>query len=58
MNKKMDKYNKNKNQELIMLVIKFGYVIINTHINERLFVVFTLFFFFKSNLFKTILNLQ
>ena len=39
--KKMDKYIKNKNQRLIILVMKFKYVIVSVHINKELFVMFT-----------------
>ena len=44
MNRMMDKYkyNKSKNQGLIMLVMKFRDLIVNVHINEKLFIVFTL----------------
>ena len=42
-NKKMNKYIKNKNQILIILIIKFEDVIVNNHINKWSFVGFNLF---------------
>ena len=38
----MDKYIKNKSQELIILIMKFRDIIVSSHINREPFVMFTL----------------
>ena len=48
MNKMTDKYNKNKNKELIILIMKFkGYYIINIYINKRLIILFIYYKYYK-----------
>ena len=48
MNRMTDKYNKNKNKELIILIMKFkGYNIINIYINKRLFILFIYYKYYK-----------
>ena len=39
----INKYIKNKNHELIILVMKFKNIIINIYINKKLFIMFTLY---------------
>ena len=49
-----DKYDKSKNKKLIILIIKSGDIIINTHIDERQFVIFALYLSEKFNVIKEI----
>ena len=46
-----NKYNKRKNKRLIMLVIKFRNITIDTYMNERLFIIFTHILKYYSTLY-------